>query len=236
MVWLESGLTIAAYAATLIGTLRAGSRVVYLSQHSAIGIVEGPLILPPPPTVNATTTDNTPVNSGKRSHGPTIYELSEAFRECVGLSLHPQQYRGVRQVENTTHADATTTTRDGNNNIEEGPTPYSLSPFPKPWKDSRLGDSSDGDVKIGANIEATLDEIDGSLQQITDLSVITPERFAHLRSIFGISDQSFEQSMLATGPFVSFQSNSKGAARSGGVFFFTRDGAYMIKTIKVRHL
>jgi hypothetical protein len=38
--------------------------------------------------------------------------------------------------------------------------------------------------------------------------------------------------MLLSGPFVSFQSNSKGAARTGGVFFFTRDGAYMIKTIK----
>jgi 1-phosphatidylinositol-4-phosphate 5-kinase len=38
--------------------------------------------------------------------------------------------------------------------------------------------------------------------------------------------------MFGSGPFVSFQSNSKGAARVGGVFFFTRDGAYMIKTIK----
>ncbi|OEU21559.1 SAICAR synthase-like protein, partial [Fragilariopsis cylindrus CCMP1102] len=33
---------------------------------------------------------------------------------------------------------------------------------------------------------------------------------------------------------VSFQSNSKGAARSGGIFFFTKDGAYMIKTIPNR--
>uniref|UniRef100_A0A7S4APM4 PIPK domain-containing protein n=1 Tax=Pseudo-nitzschia australis TaxID=44445 RepID=A0A7S4APM4_9STRA len=33
---------------------------------------------------------------------------------------------------------------------------------------------------------------------------------------------------------VSFQSNSKGAARSGGVFFFTADGAYLIKTIPER--
>ncbi|KAL7457444.1 hypothetical protein ACHAWC_009025 [Mediolabrus comicus] len=33
-------------------------------------------------------------------------------------------------------------------------------------------------------------------------------------------------------PYISFQSNSKGAARSGTFFFFTSDGAYMIKTIK----
>ena len=33
-------------------------------------------------------------------------------------------------------------------------------------------------------------------------------------------------------PYISFQSNSKGAARVGTFFFFTADGAYMIKTIK----
>ena len=36
------------------------------------------------------------------------------------------------------------------------------------------------------------------------------------------------------GTMVSFQSNSKGAARAGGIFFFTSDGAYMIKTIPNR--
>jgi len=33
-------------------------------------------------------------------------------------------------------------------------------------------------------------------------------------------------------PYISFQSNSKGAARSGTFFFFTSDGAYMVKTVK----
>ena len=59
-----------------------------------------------------------------------------------------------------------------------------------------------------------------------------PETFADLRSRFGISEQIFQTSMLESGPYISFQSNSKGAARAGGVFFFTRDGAYMIKSIK----
>ena len=35
-----------------------------------------------------------------------------------------------------------------------------------------------------------------------------------------------------TMPYISFQSNSKGAARAGTFFFFTADGAYMIKTVK----
>ncbi|KAL9183446.1 hypothetical protein ACHAXT_004302 [Thalassiosira profunda] len=33
-------------------------------------------------------------------------------------------------------------------------------------------------------------------------------------------------------PYISFQSNSKGAARAGTFFFFTTDGAYMVKTVK----
>eukprot|EP00956_Cyclotella_meneghiniana_P001792 scaffold1955_cov68-Cyclotella_meneghiniana.AAC.4 len=33
-------------------------------------------------------------------------------------------------------------------------------------------------------------------------------------------------------PYISFQSNSKGAARAGTFFFFTADGAFMIKTVK----
>ena len=37
---------------------------------------------------------------------------------------------------------------------------------------------------------------------------------------------------MHTLPYISFQSNSKGAARAGTFFFFTADGAYMIKTVK----
>mmetsp|Transcript_11652 Transcript_11652/g.27384 ORF Transcript_11652/g.27384 Transcript_11652/m.27384 type:complete len:696 (+) Transcript_11652:410-2497(+) len=33
-------------------------------------------------------------------------------------------------------------------------------------------------------------------------------------------------------PYISFQSNSKGAARVGTFFFFTSDGAFMVKTVK----
>ncbi|KAL3823003.1 hypothetical protein ACHAXA_008143 [Cyclostephanos tholiformis] len=37
---------------------------------------------------------------------------------------------------------------------------------------------------------------------------------------------------LTSLPYISFQSNSKGAARAGTYFFFSADGAYMIKTVK----
>lgn len=60
-----------------------------------------------------------------------------------------------------------------------------------------------------------------------------PKTFAKLRSRFGISEEDFLASLTKSGPNVSFQSNSKGAARVGGFFFFSRDGAYMVKTIKV---
>lgn len=95
-------------------------------------------------------------------------------------------------------------------------------------------------------------------QQVAQITAYAPETFARLRSHFDISDAAFTKSIFESGPYISFQSNSKGVARSGkpsnlslgplqfligrphdffnlvgGVFFFTRDGAYMIKTIKV---
>jgi hypothetical protein len=71
-------------------------------------------------------------------------------------------------------------------------------------------------------------------RRIAQVKAFAPKAFARLRSRFGIHEEDFLTSILKSGPFVSFQSNSKGALRVGGFFFFTRDGAYMIKTIKVR--
>ena len=70
-------------------------------------------------------------------------------------------------------------------------------------------------------------------RRLAQLKSYCPETFGDLRSsVFGISEKQYLQSVLGT--MVSFQSNSKGAARSGGIFFFTSDGAYMIKTIPNR--
>lgn len=48
-----------------------------------------------------------------------------------------------------------------------------------------------------------------------EITAYAPVTFADLRSRFGISEQDFRQSILQSGPYVSFQSNSKGAARAG---------------------
>lgn len=68
--------------------------------------------------------------------------------------------------------------------------------------------------------------------RVAQVTSYAPDCFAELRTLFGITEDEFRKSVLESGPFVSFQSNSKGAARVGGVFFFTRDGAYLIKTIR----
>jgi hypothetical protein len=70
-------------------------------------------------------------------------------------------------------------------------------------------------------------------RRLAQLKAYCPKTFGYLRSsIFWIPEEEYLQSVLGT--MVSFQSNSKGAARAGGIFFFTSDGAYMIKTIPDR--
>jgi 1-phosphatidylinositol-4-phosphate 5-kinase len=64
------------------------------------------------------------------------------------------------------------------------------------------------------------------------VTAYAPDCFAELRSFYGIGESQFRRSVLESGPYVSFHSNSKGSARAGGFFFFTRDGAYLVKTIK----
>jgi hypothetical protein len=91
----------------------------------------------------------------------------------------------------------------------------------------------DWDHSSSTEAEFRYDSTDGK-PRVAELAVFSPDSFANLRSNFGIEEESYRTSIFGSGPFVSFQSNSKGAARVGGVFFFTRDGAYMIKTIKVR--
>jgi hypothetical protein len=64
--------------------------------------------------------------------------------------------------------------------------------------------------------------------QWAEITAYAPDTFADLRSRFGIPEESFRQSILQSGPYVSFQSNSKGAARVGkshcpfGVVFMSR--------------
>lgn len=76
-------LSVAAYALATIATLRAGSRVSYLISHDEIGVMEGPLILPPNNLTN-NDTEVVPTNP--------LYELADAFRLSVHLALSPPLY------------------------------------------------------------------------------------------------------------------------------------------------
>ena len=92
--------------------------------------------------------------------------------------------------------------------------------------------STEGELRFSATTQAK-DGISMTATRVAEFSVFSPDTFKHLRnSVFGISEGDYHRSIFESGPFVSFQSNSKGAARVGGVFFFTRDGTYMVKTIK----
>jgi hypothetical protein len=95
------------------------------------------------------------------------------------------------------------------------------------------------DEPLGANVASATSfhtrlEISSGMAPSKNVSLYayTPEIFRDLRRSFGVTESDYVQSILESGPYISFQSNSKGAARVGGVFFFTRDGAYLIKTIK----
>jgi hypothetical protein len=81
MFWVDLALKGVAVGSAIIATLRAGSRAVYLMEHDAIGIMEGPLIAKHDVVGNYTN---------------PLFELSETFRHCVRLSLAPQLYNHVR--------------------------------------------------------------------------------------------------------------------------------------------
>lgn len=106
------------------------------------------------------------------------------------------------------------------------------------WEESVEGQyiySIDGDsITLGDGTRSKPLSRGTAGRRVANLVEFAPETFRHLRNCaFGISEKSYQDSLLRSGPYVSFQSNSKGAARVGGVFFFSRDGAYMIKSIKV---
>jgi len=97
------------------------------------------------------------------------------------------------------------------------------------------GDRIVFDAERKASLLLKTPTANGSQKEVgVNVTVYAPEAFADLRYRFGIDESEFARALAKDWtPFVSFQSNSKGAARAGGLFFFSRDGAYMIKTIKV---
>jgi hypothetical protein len=311
VAWSDGVFAAFAFASTLVATLRAGSRALYLIEHKHIDVMEGPLILGPADMKSNETLETSP-----------LWELAQLFQQGVRLGLDPGRVEcRVLSVETPQNEKA----------VRE---PYSLSPFPArkavvdvcifPAQsnvisvEDGVSESTAEDIvsaksyeKLGARRASFIsrlsprnvlrrvpllgrsmgrtDESDDETWSFTDsdfdgkeacavditlsfcihgfsvfdclewdfaycvstdipcnmtesttgsaeITAYAPGAFADLRSRFGIPEQVFRQSILESGPYISFQSNSKGAARVGGVFFFTRDGSYMIKTIKVSFL
>ncbi|GMH92153.1 hypothetical protein TrST_g6597 [Triparma strigata] len=92
------------------------------------------------------------------------------------------------------------------------------------WNESRTLNYSLQQVNAGQKC--------GNNTQPQPLESMRPEIFSLLRSSFSISPSTHLSRL--TSSFRSFKSNSKGAARSGTLFFFSEDGAYLIKTVPDR--
>jgi hypothetical protein len=79
MIWIDVALQTVAVVSAMVATLRAGSRAAYLLENGSIGVMDGPLILPSQNETNP------------------MFELSEAFRHCVRLSIFPEFYEKTVQ-------------------------------------------------------------------------------------------------------------------------------------------
>ncbi len=91
--------------------------------------------------------------------------------------------------------------------------------------------SDDGLTFDVEEIENNADE--SMVAQVLHNVLLSSERNNYYKSVRRREIQQQQQTTTTTTmPYISFQSNSKGAARAGTFFFFTADGAYMIKTVK----
>lgn len=266
-----------AIAQTILATLRASSRVLYIINGGKIGVMEGPLIEPPSNETTATTKRNT----------NNLWDMSVAFRHGVSLALNRDAYDFEYILNNDilpevrvqsegsysmstydSNVEAETSELDSNIDrilkgeqvslvtTEKKPKPsrkeakkrvnkaLAKAKAPTARQEASLtsammaADALDTDCYLKLSTIVTLGDEEqhtsatGTPPKRARITAYAPDCFAELRSFFGLTEDAYERSIFATGPFVSFQSNSKGAARVGGTFFFTRDGAYLIKTIK----
>jgi len=107
---------------------------------------------------------------------------------------------------------------------------YAISLSARTELGTEAADEDDDTDEMNVNSNTT---IQTPIHKDARVRAYAPSYFAKLRQSYGIQESEYWESLLdEDSPFVSFQSNSKGAQRVGGIFFFTRNGAYMIKTIK----
>ena len=113
--WIDSVGNVVAIVWTVVASLRTASRLLHINQHGSIGVLDGPLILPPTthfqPTnstnISVSTDDDSGSSSGRGSSSISgsetsnyspLFELSEDFRHAVRLSTLPDLYRNLRDA------------------------------------------------------------------------------------------------------------------------------------------
>jgi len=135
----DTFLAVFAYGSTLVATLRAGSRALYLMEHDQIDVMDGPLILGP--------RDVTILPNGTATvQVSPLWELASVFQQSVRLALDPDsmEYRvlsvAMPQEE------------------EDEMEPYSLSPFPVKKREVVAAEEDDFVVTEIVNETGTLEE------------------------------------------------------------------------------
>jgi hypothetical protein len=199
----------------VISTLRSGSRFIK-TRTASNSRLPGPFILPP-----------------DENETSRLYDIANAFREGVELGLLRENYTSINEV--TVSLSKICDGEDGKDAVE----PYYLSLRPVRQLVPTEGSGDEGvDGKSNTTESRGMVLIDYSVSQpgistpsrdftthsdlqstpASSIRAYAANQFAGLRSMFGISEAAFRRSLVESGPYVSFQSNSKGAARIGGIF------------------
>lgn len=252
---LDGLLSALAITQVIIATLRAGSRIVLpgINNHNSSSDPDLPWILPHSVAGNETHNQNGSVGS--------LFNLTCAFRQAVKLGLRLDEFSPtVLKPKRRTAAanddddddqlhpyrtiDCSTLIPhpfDDQPNYHQNREPYRMSLLPSAKIKGQ--DEDQAIVESGESLaiednrgtyfsHALVSEYVLSFDQVAQVTAYLPECFADLRSdCFGIDPRAFLKTFLER-PFAAFQSNSKGAARTGGVFFVTYNYHYICKTIK----
>lgn len=188
----------------------------------------GPFILPPRPNETAANEDQA---------AASLWTVTSLFRQAVALGLDDDQpftdldrsreevVRIERQPEFETepeqqHPKQETAVEQRNSKNNCHNVDYCVIPKLSTKKKNNPQGTTEAPTYLPDNMLPTL-------------RVYAAASFAKLRTLFGVSEASYRASLVESGPFVSFAAaNSKGTARIGGVFFYSPDGNYLIKSIK----
>lgn len=240
MLWWS--LQAVAYGASLISLLRAGSRLTSLFCRPGgdpLAASLGPLLSAPPP-FSADAENNTIVDVDR------LLERHAAFYRSRALGGLVAREAGAAVVEDDDDGACDVLPAGGDGYelslraapaAEEGPT------FPpeehvdcavvRPFATLRRADAAPPDAEeVQAEAEVPLFDGAAAPRVRFRLRSFSPAQFRALRRrAYGLDEGAYAAA-LAGRPLRAFASNSKGAARSGNYFWFTEDGAYMIKTLR----